>query len=83
MAAPKDSAFWRHFAKAIENDEKAKALSEGNRKSVSPDSWLEHQRYKKRWTFIWGFVLLFMASLAIAAVVVVIWWFASHNWLRG
>ncbi|PYI05661.1 hypothetical protein BO78DRAFT_419417 [Aspergillus sclerotiicarbonarius CBS 121057] len=83
MALVRDPAFWKRFSAAIHLDEEAKGGTDQRKPSIWSDNWIQSQRQKKRRTFICGFLIFLIIALFIAAIVVVILWLKSRNWLRN
>ncbi|KAB8238733.1 hypothetical protein ETB97_009893 [Aspergillus alliaceus] len=84
MALVRDPAFWRRFSRAIHLDEEAKASAAENKgDNIYSDDWIQGQRKKRHRTILCGFLIFASFSIVLAAVVVVIWWFHAHNWLRN
>ncbi|PWY78088.1 hypothetical protein BO94DRAFT_626675 [Aspergillus sclerotioniger CBS 115572] len=82
MALVRDPAFWKRFSAAIHLDEEAKAGTDQRKPSIWSDTWIQSQRQKKRRTFICGFLIFLIIALFAAAIVVVILWLKSRNWLQ-
>ncbi|KAF9895245.1 hypothetical protein FE257_000147 [Aspergillus nanangensis] len=86
MALVRDPAFWRRFSRAIYLDAEAKADATTSGTStdnlIYSDTWIQAQNRKKRRGVICC-VSLSVAIITIAvAIIVVLWWFGTHNWGR-
>ncbi|EXJ66630.1 uncharacterized protein A1O5_10301, partial [Cladophialophora psammophila CBS 110553] len=85
MAGVRDPAFWRRFSMAVHLDEEKANISDTRSNSTASstralrhtETWLERNRKKQRRTRILGCTIALGFIVVIAAIVLVLLWFAK------